>query len=304
MKPQNPLEAEMMNGTVSLKSSEGKGSIFEIRLRDVSEKRKQPSSSGIFSQKPDLSDMIFGHARILIADDVGLNRTLVKGLLGDRNFDFAEAENGEAAVCLARRKKPDIIFMDILMPVTDGYDATILIKGDNELKHIPVIALTASAMPEVREKIIRAGFDGYLTKPVSADGLIRELAKFIPYNVKERATPESTGKTDESDNIAGIRAADAADVLEQLEKKFTPLWKKFSEVQIFDDIENFGTEIGNLGKKYHLEILARFGNDLVRYCQSYDIGNIEITLKSYTEIVKKIRALFSTVLPEQTANRK
>ena len=282
---------EMMNGTVSLKSRAGKGSIFEIRLRDVSEEKKRDLSHQTdASRQTDFRDMIFRHARILIADDVGLNRTLVKALLMDRNFDFAEAENGEVAVSLARREKPDIIFMDIVMPVKDGYDATVLIKGDSELRHIPVIALTASAMPEVREKIMRTGFDGYLTKPVSADGLIQEIAKFIPYHIKKREQSESTAKTDDADNIAGISEADAVSVLEQLESEFTPLWKEISEVQVFDDIENFGTEIGNLGEKYHLEILVRFGSDLVKYCQSYDIGNIEITLKSYTEMIEKIRA--------------
>ena len=286
---------KMMNGTVCLKSSEGKGSIFEITFRDVSEKK-----GSALSKKPDASLqsdfrlMIFRPSKILIADDVGMNRALLKGLLRDRNFDFTEAENGGDAVYLARQKKPDIIFMDIRMPVTDGYDATILIKGDNELKHIPVIALTASAMSEVREKIMRAGFDGYLTKPVSAAGLIRELAKFIPYSLKKR---EAAGDADPADNRA-------ASVLEQLEKEFTPLWKNISEVQIVDEIHDFGTEIGNLGEKYHLEILVRFGNDLITYCQSYDVDNIEIALKSYPEIIEKIKAFSLVSEPGRVSSKK
>jgi len=99
----------------------------------------------------------------------------------DMNFQVFEAEEGQQAILLADQNRPDIIFMDIQMPVLDGYEATKLIRDNGKLKNIPVIALTASGMAEERKKINNFGLDGFLLKPVETTELVEELKKHISY---------------------------------------------------------------------------------------------------------------------------
>ncbi|MCP4345119.1 MAG: response regulator [Desulfobacterales bacterium] len=119
----------------------------------------------------------FGQSVILIADDLRINRNMLKILCRDTDMKFIEAENGEEAVSLARKHMPDIILMDIMMPVMDGCESAKLIKADDMLENIPVIALTG--MEDNMKKFMQAGFDGYLIKPVRQAELFKLLRNYI-----------------------------------------------------------------------------------------------------------------------------
>ena len=101
---------------------------------------------------------------LLIADDIDYNRSLIKDFLSDYEIQFYEAADGRKAVTLAKELKPDIILMDIRMPIMDGLDASRIIKEDDELKNIPIIALTAYVMKGVEEEI-KKYCNGFLRKP-------------------------------------------------------------------------------------------------------------------------------------------
>ncbi|RLC02752.1 MAG: hypothetical protein DRI57_29805 [Deltaproteobacteria bacterium] len=144
---------EMMDGEISVVSVAGMGSTFRVVLSDIGTAEK-PDSVRDFSE-PDDFDIEFEPAEILITDDIYLNRELVKEYLKDIPFSFTEAENGQKALTLLETYKPDLILMDMRMPGKSGYEVTETIKNDNELKDIPVIAVTASAMKENEEKLRR-----------------------------------------------------------------------------------------------------------------------------------------------------
>ncbi len=114
--------------------------------------------------------------RVLVVEDNAMNKVLVKEILIMHGYAVIEACGGKEAVETALREKPDIVLMDINLPEMDGVAATKLIKGSEALKHMPVVALTASAMQGDRERIMAEGFDGYVPKPIEFKVLLRTLA--------------------------------------------------------------------------------------------------------------------------------
>ncbi|MGH7164855.1 MAG: response regulator [Nitrospiraceae bacterium] len=108
---------------------------------------------------------------ILIVEDNEKNRKLVRDLLQFHKYRTVEAITGEEGVEIARAQRPDLILMDIQLPGMDGFAAFRHLREDPATRGIPVIAVTASAMPQDRERILAAGFDGYQTKPISVKSL-------------------------------------------------------------------------------------------------------------------------------------
>ena len=116
---------------------------------------------------------------ILIVEDEPKNLKLVRDLLKRIGYITIEATDGEQGVELARAKKPDLILMDIQMPVMDGLEATRILKADATTKNIPVFALTSYAMKGDKDRILEAGCDGYLTKPIDIQELVKEVTNLI-----------------------------------------------------------------------------------------------------------------------------
>ncbi len=113
-------------------------------------------------------------AKILIVEDVEFNRDLLVQLLED-DYDIVTAEDGEQGIEMARNERPDLILMDMSLPVIDGWEATRRIKADAAIAAIPVVALTAHAMQGDEEKARACGCDDYLTKPIDEDLLFERI---------------------------------------------------------------------------------------------------------------------------------
>ena len=116
--------------------------------------------------------------KILIVEDVEFNVDLLVQLLEDQ-YQLVTASDGEAGVKMAEQERPDLILMDISLPVLDGYEATRRIKANDNLSHIPIIALTAHAMSGDSEKAKAAGCDDYLPKPLNEDLLFDKLQQLL-----------------------------------------------------------------------------------------------------------------------------
>ena len=116
--------------------------------------------------------------KILVVDDTDFNRDLVVQLLEDE-YDMVIAENGEEALQKTEIERPDLILMDLGMPVMDGWEATRILKANDNLKHIPIIAVTSHAMVGDEIDARKAGCDDYLPKPIDEDLLIRKIKKYL-----------------------------------------------------------------------------------------------------------------------------
>lgn len=119
-------------------------------------------------------------ARILILEDNPANLELMRYLLGAFGYTPLYARNGKSGLELARREALDLILCDVQMPEMSGYDVVRHLKGAPETRSIPVIAVTAFAMVGDREKMLSAGFDGYISKPIMPETFIREMEVFLP----------------------------------------------------------------------------------------------------------------------------
>jgi len=117
--------------------------------------------------------------KVLLVEDNEMNRDMLSRRLVRRGFDVIFAMDGQQGVALAKSERPDIILMDMSLPVIDGWEATRRVKADDATKRVPVIGLTAHAMSGDREKAIAAGCDDYDTKPVELERLIGKMEKLL-----------------------------------------------------------------------------------------------------------------------------
>ena len=116
---------------------------------------------------------------ILVVEDQKDNRQILRDLLTNAGFEMIEAENGEDAVASAQARRPDLILMDIQLPILDGYEATRRIKADPDLKSIPIIVVTSYALSGDEDKARLAGCDDYVAKPFSPRQLLAKIKEHL-----------------------------------------------------------------------------------------------------------------------------
>ena len=112
---------------------------------------------------------------ILVVEDQEDNRQILRDLLGNAGYELTEAENGEEAIAAVARRRPDLILMDIQLPVMDGYEATRRIRTNPDLNSVPIIAVTSYALAGDESKALAAGCDGYVSKPYSPRELLAKV---------------------------------------------------------------------------------------------------------------------------------
>jgi two-component system cell cycle response regulator DivK len=137
--------------------------------------------------------------KVLIAEDNAVNRELLCELLELRGYTVSEACDGEEALRMVEQSQPDILLLDIAMPLLDGFAVVRKIRENPRWASLPVVAVTAYAMQGDREKILNSKFDGYLSKPVNTRALAEELERLLGKR-EDRNTPpipshEASGKT-------------------------------------------------------------------------------------------------------------
>ena len=115
---------------------------------------------------------------VLLVEDNEDNLVVYRTILEHVGYRVVEARDGEEGVARARQERPDLILMDISIPKIDGWEATQRLKADPETDAIPIIALTAHALEEDRQKALHAGCDGYLAKPVEPRRVVQEVERF------------------------------------------------------------------------------------------------------------------------------
>jgi CheY-like chemotaxis protein len=146
--------------------------------------------------------------KVLIAEDNAINRELLRELLETRGYAVDEACDGQVALQMIEQARPDILLLDIGMPVLDGFAVVCKIRENPALATLPVLAVTAYAMQGDREKILNSGFDGYLSKPVNAVVLEEELKRLLSKG-DGRGTPPNQPRG--SDARAKVRSAGAGE---------------------------------------------------------------------------------------------
>jgi PAS domain S-box-containing protein len=280
---------EMMHGEISVESEVGKGSVFNVIFRDVSAVSAVPE---IVEQDETATEVVnFGKAKILIADDIESNRAVLKGFLKGSDISFIEAENGKEAIDRTRKQKPDAIIMDIRMPVMDGNEAIKIIKSDKNLKKIPIIIITASAMEEGEKTLSKKVLaESYMKKPVTRTQFFKELKRFLPYTILQPIETPATGESDllTPKKITPEIKARLPELLALLQIDLTRKYRKIKTTFIVNEIEDFSKEIIDLGNKYSIDLLKDWGNKLFCEIQSFDMEKLPVTLEYFPGLVREI----------------
>lgn len=270
---------KMMNGEIKVESQKNKGSSFTVIFRDI------PVSSmedEVVTSKLKASNIMFEKAVILVVDDVLENRKLVQASLKDYDIDLIMAENGKEAIELLKNVNVNLILMDLRMPVMDGYEAATILKNDERLKNIPLIALTASVMGKDLEKVSKYGFDGYLRKPVILDDLIEELAKYLKYQ-----SLHNDIKEENNNKIIDLEKLKV--VINKLENEFKQEWLNIKDGGDFSLIEEFATKLNELALKEEIYLLDDYSKELIKNVESFDIEKVDYLMNSYLELIENLK---------------
>lgn len=164
--------ARLMGSRIQVRSTPGEGSIFWLDLTFP----KIPEGTSTWKQNEEIPIGYEGNrVKILVVDDICDNRMLIADLLRPLGFEVFEAENGEEGVTCAEENRPDLILMDLRMPVMDGYEAVHKIRSLSEISQIPVFAMSASVGEDEHLRAGQEGFNGFIIKPI----LWSDLAGFI-----------------------------------------------------------------------------------------------------------------------------
>lgn len=183
----------LMGGDISVSSTLSRGTIFTFDIQvgnaTTADEKPQSSQSRVIGLEPDQPS-----CRILLVEDVLENRLLLLKLLENLGFEVREAINGQEGVAIWESWAPHLIFMDILMPIMNGYEATKQIKQTPKGQDTVIIALTASAFEEQREAILQAGCDDFIPKPFSEEELLEKIADYlgVRYLYEDRQAGDST----------------------------------------------------------------------------------------------------------------
>lgn len=147
--------------------------------------------------------------RVLIAEDNAVNRELLRELLGLRGYTVLEACDGQEALRIIEQTPPELLLLDIGMPVMDGFAVIRRIRENPRLAKLPVVAVTACAMRGDQERILNSGFDGYLSKPINSSSLASELDRVLTQS-GDAANPD---QAQEGQSPKKARAVSGTDVL-------------------------------------------------------------------------------------------
>ncbi len=277
----------MMKGRLSVESQKGKGSCFTLALDGVEVPAERAAIHK--DQSFNLKNTCFETSRVLVVDDVQSNRTMLRELLTRVNLEVLTAGNGREALHIAAKSLPDVIIMDIRMPVMDGVEATEALKSGPITKKIPVLALSTSSTVESKEKIRRSGlFTAYLDKPVDVNQLFKELSKVIPYS---RIPGEESAGADDTyrfDDLPKETLARLPGLIKILREEILPLTDHLKGALKPDEVKTFAHKVKQLGKEFALKELIDYANLLVKYELDFDIAGITTSLNNFPAILQNL----------------
>ena len=277
---------ELLDGTLDVESVVGKGSVFKIMLENV----VILAGENQIIDKNQNVNIIFEKSNILHVEDNVDNRDLISLYLEDENVTVKEVETGKEALEILKVFVPDLILMDIQLPELNGYDTTKIIRRNEKLKNIPIIALTANATKEEIEKYSHV-FDEYITKPVDEDIFIKTISKYLSH--KEEDSVLQTEIEQENFILELIELKKEIiqfpiEMQNELRNEVEPIYKDLAQILSVDKLNTLIEIIKNIAEKYQVEILLRYSNTLNLSVNNFDFNRINQLLTYFPEMIKII----------------
>ncbi|MFH2142437.1 MAG: ATP-binding protein [Bacteroidota bacterium] len=275
---------ELLGGTITVESEVGRGSVFSFSVYNLE------IASLRINENKDKENKIYSKIRfknpvILLTEDVLSNRLIVKGYLETLNITIIEAENGEECLNAIHKQRPDLILMDMQMPIMDGYTAIDIIKSDHDMKDIPVIALTASGMKKQKDHI-RSVANDFLIKPIYKDELLEKLIKYLPYE----ELPEIINKKKKRAKIKKVTPDQIKipkEVNEEITIRFMPTINILKRALNMDELQEFVKKLKKFNKEKKIEIIDDICKELSMNMASFNIEKINENIKRLSDMINK-----------------
>jgi PAS domain S-box-containing protein len=279
--------AGLMHGSITVSSEPGRGSCFRVTIPDTEclSQFKGLESADVVNP----AEVVFEMGKLLVIDDVRHNRSYLKDALRDTLLEVYEAENGAIGLEMTKGLMPDIIICDIRMPVMNGFEFLARLKDDPAIRHIPVVAYSASVLKAQKDKIMQSEFAGLLIKPVKLDDLYGALMRILPHRIQK--IPGTTASGVASEEFAEVLHPD--ELLHLLDTDFTQTWNTFANRQPIQEVTAFASQIRGAGTKHHAGTLVRYGEELEIAAQNFNVEGVLKLLNLFPMVVAEIRARIS-----------
>lgn len=276
---------ELMGGSIQLKSKAGEGTHFTLILNEVliSSEREQEKYEGSLHQL-ELQDQ-----SILIVDDGKANRKIIKEFLRPTKAIILEAENGEKAIEIALEKKPNIIFLDIRMPVMSGVEAAQVLRSNPATSDIPLIAFTASISFNASSIYKNAGFDDVLLKPIQISELAEVIIEHLDIFPVEKAIIQDAITDYHKSSYENIKIIDLKSALVELDLLMDD-WKYIHSNPKIESVLEFSNKIKQIGDNYGIQSIIGYYQKLNQGIESKDLNILKQDLNVYHHLLEELNA--------------
>ena len=269
----------LMGGTLEVDSELGKGTRFTVTLPNV-----QVVTPPSRSEEERLRARRFKSAKLLLVEDNKPNRLVVQGYLKESGITVVEAEDGEQGVEMAIALSPDLILMDMQMPVMDGKEAFDRIRALPLTSAIPIIAATANSL-DLDDGTLKTKFDGYLEKPFTKAQLFAQLARFLPFEAScsdIEAAPGGPEAEPPAEKTAPRRLFANA---QTLAADFMEAWKTISALKSIDDIAAFAAKIIEKATPLGDREAISWAETVSQACQDFNLPAMESLFNDFPMLV-------------------
>ena len=273
---------EMMAGEIQVKSEPGKGSVFQITLRDVAE---APFSRYVERRKMfDVTTIRFDQGTVLVVDDIFSNRRMLREILTRANLTVIEAAHGVEGIAAAKEHLPDLIILDIRMPVMDGFQMIHQLKKEKALQEIPVIALTASTQRSDRKRILSAGFSAFLSKPVNMTALFREIMHHLSYTETEKLSGERCRLEGELNTFQKKEPVQFERLRTRMDDTLSSRLSCFTGAIKMKEARELGERVKDAGETFGVQSVAEIGEALIDAATDFDMTALKKTITLLSEL--------------------
>jgi signal transduction histidine kinase/CheY-like chemotaxis protein len=289
---------ELMGGSLAVDSKVGQGTVFHLRFPNVPVSGRLPVGD---HAEPggavDFND--FAPATLLVVDDNQTNRELMAGIFEKTHHQVHFASNGQEAMACLGKERPDVVLLDIRMPVMDGRTTLAEIRKQASLVSLPVIAVTASSKAG-EEVVLQSQFSGYIRKPFSRQTLFLALAQFL-----QRASPgnglegQTLGHTLKSIPIPSPdQAAEWQELVLELHRQEATEWPTLRDSLAVNETRAFAHKLFLAGQTAHCAPLATYAATLTTFADAYAIGQMERHLAAFPKLVESIETSVAQSQPQ------
>jgi two-component system sensor histidine kinase EvgS len=280
---------ELIGGKILVTSKLGKGSKFSVVLKNIPVVQIEDPTKRSPGTLNDFTDIEFGAGTLIIADDEDLNRSLIKACFENTRVVVLEAQNGVEVIELTRKNNPNVVLMDLKMPVKDGFEAAAEIKNDEKTQNIPILAFSASQLFGSNDFPNRQLFAGFISKPVFLTELYEEIARFIPHTRKSNDNDLING-TSEFDKLIKIdKNSISPKTFESLQNLFITEWDQINQTNSMNKILEFSNNLKTFASENNLDALTYYSNEIITSSTSFDIDRVMSQIKKFPEIIQILK---------------